>query len=66
MLNVANWKNYLSPQKQQKIDSVIKQMNELGQKRSKEFVELVTKQITVLEVLLEKGGIFVDEDIVLT
>ena len=44
----------------------MKQMNELGQKRSKEFVELVTKQITVLEVLHEKGGIFIDEDIVLT
>lgn len=35
LLNVANWKNYLSPQKQQKIDSVIKQMNELSRKKSK-------------------------------
>lgn len=66
LLNVGNWKNYLSPQKQQKVDSIVKQMNELGQMRSKEFVELVTKQITVLEVLHEKGGIFIDEDIVLT
>lgn len=35
LLNVANWKNYLSPQRQQKVDSVVKQMNELGQRRSK-------------------------------
>lgn len=57
---MANWKNYLPPHKQQKIDSIQKEMNDWGEKKSKEFMELVTKQITVLEVLLEKGGIFID------
>lgn len=48
LLNAANWKNYLSPLKQQKIESIQKQMSEWSSKKPKEFVELVTKQITVL------------------
>lgn len=66
LINEATWKSFLPKRRQRKIEAFTKALIETKQELTPKHVEKIIKEITVLEVLKENGGIFVDEDIVLT
>lgn len=68
LINEANWRTYLSLSKQQKIDEAVKAINQQieGKAFPANLKDSVVKQMIIIQVLIEKGGYQIEEDIVLT
>jgi hypothetical protein len=67
LINEASWQGLLPPTRQPKLEAVIKRITEdKVEGLSAARIERIVRELTVLEVLREHGGVFIEEDVVLT